>query len=209
MVLKNVNILFKKSTLLSVISFALILSFLINNINKIQLYTKINHKYVEDEFYIKENNKCNELDPIYVFSQRFKRNPFDICKSNKSQHKCFQSSKYDHYNKLYRFPFGVICLMDNFILDPSKSLQTNLTYKGPIDIINRGSPILSKGFFNMKCKDNLIHKNYSLLYKKYFNSWNYDYYEDYHEIEELAPNKTVFLLVEMRILLIYFMAFQK
>ena len=184
----------KKSILLSVITSVLILSFLIINIHKNQLYTEFINKYINNEFYHKENSKCNQLDPIYILIQRFKRNPFIICKNNNSQHICFQSSKYNYYNKLYRFPYGVICLMNNFVIDPSQSLQTNITYKGPIDIINRGSPILSKGFFNMKCEENYIHNNFSKLYTNYFNSWNYTYFFEKGEVEELAPGKTVFFI---------------
>ena len=188
------KIYIKKSILLSVITSLLILSFFKDNIHNNQIYTEFINKYINNEFYNKDNGKCNQLDPIYVFIQRFKRNPFTICKNNKSYHICFQSSKYDYYNKLYRFPYGVICLMNNFILNPSQSLQTNLTYKGPIDATNRGSPILSKGFFSMRCEKNDISSNYSKLYTNYFNSWNYENIYENGEVEELAPGKTVFLI---------------
>ena len=155
----------------------------------INIYNKISGNKSLDE----NNEKCNIYDPINVFAQRFKRSPINICKNNISEHICFQSSKYDKYNKLYRFPYGVICLMNNFTIDPTKSFQINLTYKGQIDK-NTIAPILSKGFFNMKCKNNRIRNNYSKLYTTYINSWNYNDDENYNELEELAPGKTILFI---------------
>jgi hypothetical protein len=78
--------------------------------------------------------------------------------------------------------------MENIVLDPSKSNNTNIIYKGPVDNIYRGSPILSKGFLNMECNNNKDSKNYNYFYKSYFNSWNYSYQYS-EELEELAPRK--------------------
>lgn len=184
----------KKSTLLSVLLILILVS-LDKKINiKNPLFIKFLEKYTENEFYIKDNDKCNLLDPIYVMSQRFKKYPINFCRNNFSKHICFQSSKYDYYNHLYRFPYGVICLMENVIIDTSKSKQTNLTYKGPIDKIARGSPILFKGFFEIKCKENYIPLNYSKLYVNYFDSWNYTNDYKNNEFEELAPGKTIFFI---------------
>ena len=141
----------KKTNLISII-IILIVSFKIINIGENSLYENFKKKYFSNEFYIKDNNKCNKLDPIYVMSQRFKKYPINICQNGDSQHICFQSSKYNFYNKLYRFPYGLICVMKNFVLDPSKSLYTNLTYKGPIDKVARGAPILLNGFFSINCE---------------------------------------------------------
>ena len=148
------------------------------------IYNNIYNKIRQNNSLDKNNNKCNIYDPIYVLAQRFERSPINICNNKISQHTCFQNLKYDNYNKLFRFVYGIICLINNFILNPSKSSQTNLNYKGPIDNNSRGAPILSKGFFNMKCKNNNIHKNFSKLYTTYFNSWNYDNEENYNELEE-------------------------
>ena len=182
------------SRLISIILFLIIISSEIININDNPLYEILNKKYVNNEFYKKENEKCNNLDPIYVMSQRFKKYPINICKKEDSQHICFQSSKYDFYNKLYRFPYGLICIMKNFIMDPSKSVKTNLIYKGPIDKISRGAPILLKGFFSINCEKKFNRKNYSKLYKTYFDSWNYSDNKENIDFEELAPNKTVFFI---------------
>ena len=183
----------KKSNIISIIIF-LIISFENININEYSLYKSFKKKYFKNEFYIKENNKCNKLDPIYVMSQRLKKYPINICQNEDSRHICFQSSKYDFYNKLYRFPYGLICVMKNFVLDPSKSLKTNLTYKGPIDKNFRGAPILLNGFFNINCEKKFSKNNFSKLYINYFNSWNYSDNEDNIDLEEFAPEKTVFFI---------------
>ena len=186
--------LIKKYSLLFVIFIFCILSFEIRVSNKTTLFKDLNNRFIEDEFFTKGNDKCDNLDPIYMMGQRFKKPPNIICKSESSEHICYQSSKYDYYNKLYKFPNGLVCSMKNFILDPSKSLQSNLIYKGPIDRISRGSAILSKGFFSMKCKLEKKYNKYSPLYKNYLDSWNYDENEKEMELEELSPGKTIFFI---------------
>ena len=83
--------------------------------------------------------------------------------------------------------------MENIVLDPLKSNHTNIIYKGPVDKIYKGCPILSKGFLNIKCKYKNDLKNYSSLYDNYFKSWNYDY-DNNEELEELAKGKTIFFI---------------
>ena len=84
--------------------------------------------------------------------------------------------------------------MENIILDPSKWIDGGFIYKGPVDKINRGCPLLKKGFFNIKGNN---HTNdfggYGGIYNSYFDGWNYDYKEKEDE-EELAPGKTIFFL---------------
>ena len=82
--------------------------------------------------------------------------------------------------------------MENIVLDPSKLKNTNTLYKG-VDKINRGHPLLSKGFLNMKYKKKKDLKNINIIYKSYFQSWNYNY-DDNEELEELAPGKTIFFI---------------
>ena len=65
--------------------------------------------------------------------------------------------------------------MENIILDPLKSNQTNIIYKGPVDKTYFGFPILSNGFFNMNCEKKNDFKDYCGIYDNYFNSWNYYY----------------------------------
>ena len=83
--------------------------------------------------------------------------------------------------------------MENIVLDPSKLEYTNIIYKGPVDTINQGRPLLSKGFLNMKCKNKNDLKNVNKIYQSYFQSWNYNY-DKSEELEELAPGKTIFFI---------------
>ena len=163
------------------------------NINN-PLYTAIAKKFERDNFLTKESISCNIYDPIYLMGERLKKLPISICDDEKSRHICYQNSKYNNYNKLASKKYGVICLSENLILDPSKSLHTDLIYKGPVDDLNRGSPILYKGFFNMKCNIQQLFKKYNKIYNNYFNSWNYNYIETEEHLQELAPGKTVFFI---------------
>ena len=70
-----------------------------------------------------------------------------------------------------------------------------LVYKGPLDKSDRGCPLLSKGFFNMKSEkpSNFGFDLGSYVY--YFQGWDYNYNEeDDDDLEELAPGKIVFFL---------------
>ena len=89
---------------------------------------------------------------------------------------------------------GSLCLMKNIILDPSKCERTEYVYKGPVDPENQGRPILSKGFFNMKCNNPMELNGYHEIYNTYFESWDYEYENKDEKIEELAPGKTIFFL---------------
>ena len=172
-----------------------LLSFIFKNDNITPLFKNILKRFNKDEFFQKDNNKCDVLDPIYILAHRFKKYPNLICKNEISEHICYRSSKYDDYNKLYRFPYGTICNIKNFIIDPLQSFQSNIIYKGPIDDIYGGSAILYKGFFRMKCKTRNKFKKFSELYKNYFDSWDYDDEDEkINDLEELAPGKTIFLI---------------
>ena len=180
------------------IFFAIILiffSFELKDINNSQLYNSIYNKFVSDNFFSEGNEKCDILDPIYMMASRLKEPPVNICKNGESEHICFKNSHYDNYNKLYRKPYGVICMMKNFTLDPLKSTQTNYIYKGPIDHNTKGSPILSQGFFSMNCKLKNKFRQYPKMYKNYFNAWNYIEEENNEKLEELAPGKTILFMI--------------
>ena len=138
------------------------------------------------------NDYCDSLDPIKLFNLRLKNEPIIICQNNKSKHICYHNIN-GYYNDIFYNKDGVICKMENIVLDPSKSNNTNIIYKGPVDNIYRGSPILFKGFLNMECNNNKDLKNYSYFYESYFNSWNYSY-QNNEELEELAPGKTIFFI---------------
>jgi len=151
-------------------------------------------KFIKVKENVRPNNNdyCDNLDPIKLFNLRLENGPITICQNEKSKHICYQNSK-GYYNNIFYFKNGVICKMENIILDPSKSRHTNIIYKGPVDKKNRGCPLLSKGFLNMKCKTKKNFKNYSYLYKSYFESWNYDY-DNSEKLEELSPEKTIFFI---------------
>ena len=153
---------------------------------------KLTKNYIMHEKYEKEFNKnstCDLMDPIYIFNNRL-NNKKILCENEFTKHICYkENSSYNFANKN-----GIICLMENIIIDPSKSKQSNYIYKGPVDYRHRGLPILSKGFFNTKCNFNNIQLNNSHVYDTYLTSWNYEYNEHDENLEELAPGKTVFLL---------------
>ena len=136
---------------------------------------------------------CNNLDPINMFNIRIKNGLITICENRKSKHICYQNGN-EYYNDILWYNNGVICIMENIILNPSKSMKSKHIYKGPVDSQNQGSPILLEGFFNMNCKDKKdLYAN--TIYNTYFNSWNYHYKKKKGEkIEELAPNKTILFL---------------
>ena len=159
-----------------------------------KIKSKLLKNYILHEKYEKEfntNSTCDLMDPIYIFNNRL-NNKKILCENEYTKHICYKdNSNYDFANKN-----GIICIMDNIIIDPSKSRKSNFIYKGPVDIKHRGLPILSKGFFNTKCNFNNIKLNNSNIYNNYLNSWNYEYneYNEKEKLEELAPGKTVFLL---------------
>ena len=157
------------------------------------IYNTIFKRFINDNFFRNENMICDKFDPIFLMGERFKKKPIILCNDKESKHICYQNSKYNYYNKISRLKNGVICKIENFILDPSKSRHTNYIYKGPVDKINRGSPILSKGFFNIKCK---LQKNFrgNQIYNNYFKSFNYEYESKNEDIKELSPGKTVLLI---------------
>ena len=115
------------------------------------------------QFEWENKNMCMEKDPIWMFDERLEVERDIICKSINATHFCYKNTL-DNYQS----DKGVICKMKNFTLDPSKSLNSNITYKGPIDRIKKGSAILSKGFFSMKCDAKKRFKKYSSLYHYLF-----------------------------------------
>ena len=143
-------------------------------------------KYSNDK---KSESYCNSLDPINIFDGRLKDEPTIICKSGTSKHICYKNS-----NNIFVAKNGVICKMDNIILDPLKWKESGYIYKGPIDSERRGCPILKKGFFNMKCENSINEvKEYNSIYNNYLGGWNYQYSQNENE-EELAPGKTIFFI---------------
>ena len=139
----------------------------------------------------KENSdsRCTQYDPINLFSKRLQTKPITVGQNGNSKHICYQEESH-----LFVLKRGVVCKMENIVLDPSKWRDNGLIYKGPVDPSDRGCPLLSKGFFNMKSEiKNDYGKNFH-EYHYYFDGWNYDYEEDDEDLEELAPGKTIFFL---------------
>jgi len=170
----------KKSKKLFIILISFIFIFKFNKLN-------INNQNENNK---EIDKKCYELDPIFLFEKRLNNTPKKICKNGDSEHICYINN-----NNMFSHKNGVLCIMKNIILDPSKSKQSGLTFNnGPSDFHNFGFPILSKGFFNMKCNNPENLNNINMHYVRYFNSWNYEYNDDKEKIEELSPGKTIFFI---------------
>ena len=150
-----------------------------------------------DEEINNKNLSCDLIDPIYLFQERINKGPIVVCSGEESKHICYQNP-HNHNNDIYYYKNGVICIMENIVLDPSYSRQSGLSFAdGPVDSSNHGAPLLSKGFFNVECKVNKsIIFNYNYIYSTYFNAWNYEYNIEKEEekLEELAPGKVVFFI---------------
>ena len=126
-----------------------------------------------------------------MLEKRIKNGPINLCIGKNTKHICYSNFN-NYYNDIFAHKNGVICLMENIIIDPSKSEQSGISYKGPIDSVYLGFPILNPGFFNTNCTIKNNFENYNEIYKTYFNAWNYDYeYNEKEKIDELAPGKTI------------------
>ena len=146
---------------------------------------------VDNFFNNNDNNEiqCNDLDPINMLDKRLKEKKI-ICENGSSKHICYQN-----HDETFAVQNGVICIMKDIILDPSNWKHGGFIYKGPVDQSNKGCPILSKGFFNMKCKKPKQLEIYNQIYDIYFKSWNYRYNSKKNKKEkELAPGKTIFFI---------------
>ena len=185
--------------------FLLILSFL-QFIPKLKTNSNIQNNYnlnpknyflysqYQEEFKNKDSF-CDKIDPIYLLKQRIDKGPISVCSGGQSKHICYQNIN-NHNNDIYEHKNGVICTMENIILDPSYSRMSGISFAdGPIDFSHRGFPLLQKGFFNAQCKfDDKMQLNYNKIYNTYFDAWNYDYDINKENLEELAPGKTVFFI---------------
>ena len=150
-------------------------------------------KTLKENLGIKEriDKECYELEPLHLFELRLNSPPIKLCVNEytNQNHICYKNTYEDYlYHKN-----GVSCMMKNIIIDPHKSSHTNIIYKGPVDSVYRGFPILYYGFFNMKCETKKDITGYDNLYMNYFDSWNYNYNQE-EEIKELFPGKTIFFL---------------
>ena len=153
-------------------------------------------KYLKYEEEFKNSNSvCDRYDPINLFKLRIDNGPIPICSGKKSKHICYQNI-HNYYNDIYSHKQGVICIMENIILNPSKYEQSGFSFiNGPTDTSTKGMPILKKGFFNAECQARHISSfKYHKIYKTYFNSWNYNYEIKEDMLEELSPGKIIFFI---------------
>ena len=119
------NRIFVKCLLTSFYLALIFLSLFFKDLGINPMYNSIYKRLISDNFFREDNMNCDKYDPIYLMGERFKKMPITICKSEESNHICFLNSKYNDYNKIARNKYGIICKSENFILDPSKSKQTN------------------------------------------------------------------------------------
>ena len=151
-------------------------------------------KKIKNNLGIKEqiDKKCYELEPLHLFELRLNNTPIKLCENDiaEQSHICYLNT----HNDFFYYKNGVSCMMKNIIIDPSKSSQTNITYKGPVDKKYLGNPIMDKGFFNMYCINQKDFQGYNGIYNSYFKSWNYDYHDKEKDLVELSPGKTIFFL---------------
>ena len=192
---RNIFIIKACNKIIIILGFLFIISFL--NKNKFERIEngKINpRKYSYYDEHYNGKTACDFRDPINVFKNRIKNKAIEICKEKNIRHICYINN--EKYNQIFFKKNGTFCTMENIVLDPQKSIQTKLVYKGPVDKKNRGLPILLKGFFNTECNPKKIEFKFNKLYENYFNSWNYDYNIENETdiIEELAPGKIVLFL---------------
>ena len=135
-----------------------------------------------------ENDYCKKYDPFTIYDMRFNITPLNICEGSKSKHICYKNTI-----PISGITNGVICLMENVVIDPFKWKSDGFKYLGPVNNKTRGIPLLQNGFFNMKCNYTNNISNTSPFYKFYFKSWNYNY-NDNTNYKELSPNKVVFFV---------------
>ena len=137
------------------------------------------------------NKICKSiLDPIYSFNLRLKTEPYILCKSQNTYHICYKNNLTYYWEKN-----GLLCIMKNFIINPSFWKEDGFIYNGPVNKKTRGSPLISKGFFNIKCNIKNKLDNYNKMYISYLNSWNYKNNNiNFKNEKELFPNKTIFII---------------
>ena len=130
-----------------------------------------------------------------MFESRLKNKPMEICNEKNAKHICYHNLPGYYYN-IMRIKNGSLCIIENIVIDPSKSKQSGYIYKGPVDRKQFGNPILEKGFINSQCTPNKSDYEFNSYYKMYADSWNYDYNieNENEKLEELAPGKVVFIM---------------
>lgn len=137
---------------------------------------------------------CQNNDPMWKFHERVHFDPYYLCKNKNSTHFCYKNTLNG-----YQINNGVVCVMRNFILDPSKWQKDNSKYTEQNDYKYNNFPLISNGFFNIECEEENKNSDFNKIYDYYFNSWNYslinnDIINTEEKYEELAPEKIIFFI---------------
>lgn len=163
---------------------------IINNNTLSQNYSLINNSNITfNEIKNNKESTCNILDPIFMLGERLNTTPLQICENQLTKHICYSTKNVKNVHSMATKD-GVICKIENMVIDPSKWMKEN----NNTDTRNTGAPLLSKGFYNTKCDNVHEISDYGWRYQQYFNAWDYDYKEKMEDVEELAPGKTIFLM---------------
>ena len=91
-------------------------------------FTHKNSKMKKYEEITNKNPNCDLLDPIYLFQERLNKGNLLLCSGEKSKHICYLNYN-NPTNDKYLFKDGVICTMENIIIDPSFSRQSSFFYR--------------------------------------------------------------------------------
>ena len=89
----------------------------INNNDKIDLNLINDEDETKINEVIYEVKNCSDIDPINLFKKRLDNGPIEICKSKTTKHICYGNFN-NTFNDIYAHKNGVICLMENIILNP-------------------------------------------------------------------------------------------
>ena len=103
-----------------IITFLLSFIFLFIDLNKNYKIYILKKLFTEKNIRPNNNKNCDNLDPIKLFNLRLENGPITICQYEKSKHICYQNDN-GYYNNIFFEKNGVICKMENIVLDPSKS----------------------------------------------------------------------------------------
>lgn len=150
-------------------------------------------KILDFQFFLENEEKCENKDPMWKFHERVENEADYLCKSRYSVHFCYKNPQNN-----YQLNKGVVCTMSNFTLDPSKWQKDDINLEEQNNY--RNIPLISNGFFNIKCETEKKYSDYNKIYDYYFNSWNYTLINYNNNIineeqyEEFAPEKIVFLI---------------
>ena len=150
-------------------------------------------EYIYLKKIFKKNISCEKLDPFTIEKKILNSKPIVLCKSESTEHICFKKNF-----SFFAYKNGVTCMMKNFFLNFSNWKEDGYIYNGPVNNKTNGEPLISNGFFKMRCNKKGNISNYNLLYNKYFNSWEYilnnQSKNEIYKKQELSSGKVLFIL---------------